>query len=267
MIRSAYFLSLLLLSFAGQGQSGFQVQPSKLYFNEQNGALTPARIFVKNPSQVRMVVRASCADWRRDSVGNKQYFPPGELPTSCCPYLLVQPETVELQPGEEKEMIVTLQPTQSPATDLRHAMLTQANEHELAAAQKVTASVIFRIQLGVHLYHIPATAKNRSLVIDTLLLPRAEKTPADADRQVRIRVANSGDLNAESTLRVELTNLQTAQETKLEPIGINTLPNDRIWVNAGIKEKLPKGRYLIVAILDSGPDIPLQVAELEADLL
>lgn len=272
MLRfSLWVLAYILAGRPVWAQGGFQVQPSKLFFHEQNGTLTPARLLVKNPSPVPMVVRASCADWTRDSTGNKQYFAPGAMPTSCCPYLLVQPETVELQPGEEKEVIVTLRPTGRAVGELRHGMLflTQANEHELAASQKVTASVIFRMQIGVHLYQIPSTAKNRSLVIDTLALPPANKaTPAGqpASPQVRVRVRNAGDLNAESTLRIELTNLQTAQETKLSPVDINTLPNDRIWVAAEVKERLPKGRYLVVAILDSGPDIPLQVAELETDL-
>jgi hypothetical protein len=67
-------------------------------------------------------------------------------------------------------------------------------------------------------------------------------------------------------MRVELTNLKTAEEVKLESIPVNSMPGERIWVNAPLPAKLPAGRYLVITIIDSGPDVPLQVAELETDV-
>ena len=81
-----------------------------------------------------------------------------------------------------------------------------------------------------------------------------------------VRVNNTGKLNAESQLRVEITNLVTSEEIKLPAVPVNSLPGERIWVNAELPEKLPQGRYLIIAIVDSGSDVPLQVAELETDV-
>lgn len=44
------------------------------------------------------------------------------------------------------------------------------------------------------------------------------------------------------------------------------MPAEKIWLKAGLPANLPGGRYLVVAIVDSGPETPLEVAELETEL-
>lgn len=252
-----------LVSGAAVAQAGFQVEPPKLYFDEESGKLSPVRIKLTNPTKVRMVIRASCADWRRDSVGEKQFYAPGKLPHSCCPYLRVQPETVELLPGGEQTMLVSLNPDRPVPTQLHNGMLmlTQINEREIAEAQGITSGFIFKVQLGVHIYHTPLNAKLKTIGIDTVAM-----SSGTGERRVRVRVNNTGNRQLESQMRVELTNLKTAQELKLETVSVNSMPGERIWVNAPLPAKLPSGRYLVITIIDSGPDVPLQVAELETDL-
>ncbi|QJW89795.1 hypothetical protein HNV11_10605 [Spirosoma taeanense] len=254
------FLAITSRTF---GQAGFQVEPPKVYFEEKNNKLAPVRIKVTNPSAVRMVIRASCVDWRRDSLGEKQFHPAGSLPSSCCPYLRVQPETVELEPGSQQEVLVSLNPDKLGNQQLRNGMLmlTQINEREIAEAQGRKSGFIFKVQIGVHLYHIPAAVKLKTMEIDTLFLSHNKEV-----QQLQVRVRNAGELDLESQLRVELTNLQTAEEIKLPPVPVNTMPGERIWLKTLLPEKLAKGRYLIIAIIDSGTDIPLQVAELETDM-
>ncbi|MEZ0607985.1 hypothetical protein ACAW74_05695 [Fibrella sp. WM1] len=264
-MKYASTFCLLLCLLAGQlkAQSGFQVEPPKLYFDEQNGKLTPMRIKLTNPTKVRMVIRASCADWRRDSLGEKQFFAAGKLPNSCCPYLNVQPETVELLPGGEQTMLVSLNPDKPLPAQLHNGMLmlSQINEREIAEAQGVKSGFIFKVQLGVHLYHTPRNVTQKMIAIDTVAFAKT-----NADRLVRVRVNNTGSLQLESQMRVELTNLKTAEEVKLEPITVNSMPGERIWVRAALPAKLPAGRYLVITIIDSGPDVPLQVAELETEM-
>lgn len=261
-----YLLFTLLLASAtlrAVGQTGFQVEPPKLTFEEQNGKLAPVRVKITNTSSVRMVIRASCADWRRDSLGDKQFFPAGTLPTSCCPYLRVQPETVEMAPGSQQEVLVTLAPDRPLSQELHHGMLmlTQINERELSAAQGVQVGFIMRVQIGVHLYHMPKAGLPKTMSIDTLSVGSSPE-----NRRVSVRVNNTGKVNVESQLRVEVTNLVTSEEIKLPTIPVNSLPGERIWVNAALPDKLAKGRYLIIAIIDSGSEVPLQVAELETDM-
>ena len=245
------------------GQTGFQVEPPKVTFEEQNGRLAPVRVKLTNTSSVRMVIRASCVDWQRDSLGDKQFYAAGTLKTSCCPYLRVQPETVEMAPGSEQEVVVTLSPDGPLTQQLHHGMLmlTQINEREIAAAKGVQVGFIMRVQIGVHLYHMPKVGLSKAMSIDTMAVGAVKER-----HQVSVRVNNTGKINAESQLRIEVTNLITTEEVKLPPVPVNSLPGERIWVNAPLPEKLAKGRYLIIAIIDSGSDVPLQVAELETDV-
>lgn len=259
------FYTLLWLSVALRvgAQTGFQVEPPKLMFEEQNGNLAPVRVKITNTSNVRMVIRATCVDWRRDSLGDKQFYPAGTFPTSCCPYLRVQPETIEMAPGTQHDVVVTLSPDRPLTQELHHGMLmlTQINERELSAAKGMQVGFIMRVQIGVHLYHMPKTGLLKTMSIDTMVLG-----PDREHRQVRVRVNNNGKINVESHLRVEATNLATSEEIKLPSIPVNSLPGERIWLTAALPDKLAKGRYLIIAIVDSGSDVPLQVAELETDM-
>lgn len=262
-MRLFTFLVLLTLPTAVLGQMGFQVEPPKLYFEEKQGKIAPTRIKLSNTGSSRMVVRASCVDWRRDSLGDKQFYPAGTLPLSCCPYLRVQPETVELEPGTQQEMLVSLDPGKTNRPGLHNAMLmlTQLNEKEIASARGQTSGFIIKVQIGVHVYHTSSALKNREIAIDSLCTAQTKE-----GRFANILVNNTGELPLESEVRLELTNLLTAEEIKVPSVPVNSMPGEHIWVKSLLPANLPKGRYLIIALIESGTDVPLQVAELEADV-
>lgn len=262
-MRLVASLLLCMLTSAVYGQMGFQVEPPKLYFEEQQGKFAPTRVKISNTGPVRMLIRASCMDWRRDSLGDKQFYPAGTLGSSCCPYLRIQPETIELAPGTQQDVLVSLEPGKNPGGTLRNAMLmlTQLNEKEIADAQGQKSGFIIKVQLGVHVYHVPAAAKSRMMAIDSLCLAQVKAT-----QSANVLVNNVGELPLESELRIELTNLVTAEETKLPSVPVNTMPGEKIWVKSPLPDKLPKGRYLVIALIESGTDVPLQVAEFETDI-
>ncbi len=255
---------LVVFALCAHGQSSFQVESSRLFFSEPAAGVAPAtKLKVKNPGTNRLVIRASCSDWQRDSVGDKKYFPPGTLETSCCPYLTVQPETIELGPGQEQELLITLNPTAQSQRMLNGMlMLTQVNEEVWQGKAKTKAQIMFRMRIGVHLYYTPKHVTKRSLSVDTLLV----KSGINELKPLQVKIHNTGDLNLDSHVRFELTNLQTSQEYKVESLAVNTMPAEIIWLKTELPANLPKGRYLIVAIVDSGPESQLEVAELETEL-
>ncbi len=240
------------------------MESSRLFFNEPTAGAAPVtKLKVKNPGTNRLIIRASCSDWQRDSVGDKKYFPPGTLETSCCPYLTVQPETIELSPGQEQELLITLNPTTHPQRMLNGMlMLTQVNEEEWQGKSKAKAQIMFRMRIGVHLYYTPKNVTRRSLSVDTLFITNDTKEL----KPLQVKIHNTGDVNLDSHVRFELTNLETSQEYKVESLAVNTMPAETIWLKTELPINVPKGRYLVVAIVDSGPETPLEVAELETEL-
>ncbi len=246
-----------------QAQIGFQVSPAKLYFNQKGATEQTLRLHVVNPMDTRLVLKASCADWRRDSTGTKEFFPAGALPTSCCSLIQVTPSVIELAPGEKRDILVTMvaDPQRKSKGILNGMlMLTQTNEQEVARL-KGASQFIIRAEIGVHLYLLPDESTQPDIAITNVDVLQRGK-----GYQVKVQVHNNGGTLLESHLRLEYLNLKTMQELKTEAVPVNTMPKDLFNVTADIPSTLAAGKYLIVAVLDSGPGQALKVAELEAEL-
>jgi hypothetical protein len=246
-----------------QAQIGFQVSPAKLYFTQKGTNEQTLRLHLTNPMDTRLVLQATCADWRRDSTGEKVYYPVGSLPTSCCSLVKVIPSTIELAPGEQRDVLVTLLADQSVKSGaIRNGMLllTQSNEQEVARL-KGASQFIIRAQIGVHVYVIPDENLKSDIAITNMDIVKS-----GSQYQVKVQVRNSGGTLLESQLRLEYLNLATMQEVKAEAVPVNTMPKDDYRVIATVPSTLPAGKYLIVAVMDSGPSQTLKVAELEATL-
>ncbi|SDM61260.1 fimbrial biogenesis chaperone [Siphonobacter aquaeclarae] len=260
------FTRILLTLLAGgislslRAQTGVQVSPVRLFFPESVGTAQTAFIRVVNPSAEKIVLQLSCADWKRDSLGSKVYYDPGQLPTTCCRYLRFSPESVELNAGQEAQVLVSFRAPEPADRQLRNAMifLTQVNEKELAAKSKAQAMLLFKLQLGVHAYFLPSANKHRQVEVTDI---RATKN--GSVRQIQARIENRGNLPLESFMRLELLNMDTDAEVKLDPVPFNSLPGESFWVTIDLPATVKPGKYLLSAIADSGPDADVKVAELE----
>ena len=145
-IRLVLILLCLIETSFCQAQIGFQLSPAKLYFSQKGTAEQTARLHVNNTTNTRLVLQATCADWRRDSTGTKVYYRPGLLPTSLCSSIKVTPDVIDLAAGEERDVLVTLAPGQlSNSPSFRNGMLflTQSNELEVAE-QKLQRSLLLK---------------------------------------------------------------------------------------------------------------------------
>ncbi|GAB4033934.1 fimbrial biogenesis chaperone [Spirosoma gilvum] len=259
---SSLCICLCLTAIVCQAQTGFQVSPAKIYFSAKESGDQTARIHLNNTMNVRLVLQATCADWLRDSTGSKVYYRPGSLPTSCCSFFTVTPSTIELAPGEERDVLVTMQANpQLTSGKIRNGMLllTQANEREVAQAK--ASQFIIKVEIGVHVYLLPGETSPPDIAITGMNVIKAEN-----QFLVKVQVENKGGTLLESQLRMEYLNTETMEEIKADPIPVNTMPKDAFNVVTAIPPKLTEGKYLIVAILDSGPNQALKVAELEAIL-
>lgn len=102
-------LILCVAAFTGcYAQVGFVVSPAKIYFNAKGSGEQTAKLHLNNSSNARLVLQVECADWRRDSTGSKVYSAPGSLITSCCALVKASPSVIELEAGEERDVLVTL---------------------------------------------------------------------------------------------------------------------------------------------------------------
>lgn len=276
-------INTLLLSFLSvltYSQVGFQVSPGKLFFHQSAGENGTQSVMVKNGGGSPVLVRCSFGDWHRDSLGNKIYVNPGTLPNSNSKYLKVIPEEFTIQPGEVRNVEVSMLLPQNKDTNVTNSMLfiTQMDEKSLNEGKQKSqqAFMKFRMQMAIHVYNEPPQIQYKNIDIqkvwyqysvDTLrgLNPQTNKpeTTIRPKKEMRAWIENTGDLIAEGTVRFELTDKKTLKEFKLEAVPFNSLPGDRLIIAARMMADMPKGTYTVVTLVDIGLDQPLKVAESE----
>lgn len=230
-----------------------------------------------------MLVRCSFGDWRRDSLGNKIYAKPGELPNSNSKYLKVIPEEFTIQPGEIRNIEVSMLLPANKDTNVTNSMLfiTQMDEKSLNESREKNkqAFMKFRMQMAIHVYNEPPQIQFKNIEIQKVRFTSFMDTAVGLNKQtnkpdtsvtlrkeMRCWIENTGDLIAEGTVRFELTDKKTLKEFKLEAVPFNSLPADRLIIAAKLFPDMPKGTYTVVTLVDIGLDQPLKVAESEVTI-
>ncbi len=283
MKRLPLTLLFTLLISAAFSQGGLQVAPGKVFFHQGQGQLSSKSVSVTNTSTQTITVNCSFADWVRDSAGNKIYADPGTYKHSNSKYLKVFPATATIKPGESASFEVSLLLPENGDTAVTNSMLfiTQVDEKKLEDpnVKKKEAFMKFLIQMGIHIYNEPPQIQYKNIDIvqvrqenDTLqdykynTVKKKYDTLHQVVRNIEAVIHNNGDLICEGQVRFELTDKATQKEIKLEPVGFNSLPGDRLVMRMVLGDKVPKGKYFVVTLLDFGMDQPLKVAESEIDI-
>lgn len=255
-------LSLVLtLSHTALGQ-GFSISPSRIFFTGNPGETVTQTITFTNTSPNALSFVTRVQDWKRDSTGTKVYFD-NLLPSSNAKWISLSENAIIIQPGEVKQVIVSLN-IPKDAHKLSHTMLffTQVKEQQKLQAAKVAIGVNVLMEVGVQIYYTPSGLKAGELEFlafeDRGMVKNGEKNI----RRVALKIHNTGDINKDAFLRLELTNKETGEEIKIEPKTLAMLPEETQWVMVDLPATL-KGKFLTVAMLDAGSTYDLKVAEKE----
>jgi hypothetical protein len=257
-----FTLSLVLtLSHTAIGQ-GFSISPSRIFFTGAPGETVTQTIDFTNTSKDALSFVTRIQDWSRDSTGNKVYANTLS-PNSNAKWISLSENSVVIQPGEVKKVIVSLH-IPLGANKLSHTMLffTQVKPQQKIESPKVAIGVNVLMEVGVQIYYTPTGLKAGDLEFmafeDRGIVKNGEKTV----RRVAIKIYNRGEINKDAFLRLELTNKETGEEIKIEPTTVAMLPEEKQWVMVDLPANL-KGKFLTVAMLDAGSSYDLKVAEKE----
>ena len=238
------------------------VNPGKLFFQQTGSAPETKSVTITNQSTAPISIKTSFSDWRRDSVGRKIYYAPGSIKNSCTKFIKANPQFLTINPGESRNIEVTLMIPDSLADVTTHSMLfiTQFEENRSVEKSKELKQLInINLEIGVHIYNEPTTLQNRS--VDFTNLQFFFDKDSTGSGYVLINFKNTGDLVVAGDVRVELTH-ESGQEHKLKPDQFNTVPGDELMMKFRLPFLSP-GKYQVVAILDPGNDLPLKIAEKE----
>jgi P pilus assembly chaperone PapD len=266
--RLALLIPTLFLGTPQLLAQEISVSPARVFFKESGSEhVYSQRVLLQNSSAEPIIFKSSLSDWKRDSVGNKRYFPAGTLPLSNATWVEVQPNVVEIQPHAKQEVTVILHVPQSATKkpELTHSMLflTQLNAHPSHAAVngKTNIGVVVKLEFGIHIYYTPEVPEVKNL--DFINVTEKELTADNRKiHRVGVKVKNTGNVVTDGFLRFEVTEKSSGKELKFPEKPVSILPGDEQTVFLDMPASL-KGSYLIIALLDSGEQTNLKVAKKE----
>jgi P pilus assembly chaperone PapD len=253
-----FLLILNLLCFVSKAQQ-FAIQPGTISFNVDPGKTQTQVVRITNASNKKLAFQAYLNDWLRDTTGGHSYFRPDTLKRSCANWVTLSRNFVEVQPNQTEEILVTLNGPSDPALfeQAKWAMLfvQSVEEQETAKSTKdLKTQVKETIRVGIHLYQTPNTLTKTAAQALSL-------RPAKDKGTYEFVVANAGDIMLQCKATLTLTNTQNGEEIKLDRVEFPMFPEGKRVVRFAIPEKLAKGKYSALAVLDIGEDQELQAIE------
>lgn len=258
-------LTLCLMQLVALSQS-VAIQPSILDYRLSSGSRETQVVRISNLSDKKLSFEAYLADWLRDSTGAHEYFRPDTLKRSCATWVSLDKNFIEIAPQSTAELLVSLNyPANGSANDqMKWAMLFLQSANERDSAEKnnknVSTQVKELIRVGIHIYQTPPTANKLKGKLNTLTAVENES------RVFELTMENTGDAMLQCKAHLELTNIETGKEFRLDKIEFPIFPEGKRNVKFTVPSSVPPGKYAALAILDIGEDHPLEAIEKNIEL-
>jgi P pilus assembly chaperone PapD len=252
------FILMLGCLFATAQQ--FAIQPGTLSFNVEPGKTQTQTLRIANTSAKKIAFQAYLGDWLRDSTGAHAYYRPDTLKRSCASWVTLSKNFVELQPNQVEELLVTITGPNNPELfkQMRWAMLfVQTVEEQDVVAGKpkeMKTQIKESIRAGIHIYQTPPNL-TKAMAQALFLRPSKDKNTYE------FGVFNMGDVQLQCKANLSLTNTKTGEEIKLDKVEFPMFPEGKRVIKFTLPEKLEKGTYSALAVLDFGEDQELQAIE------
>ncbi len=243
-------LCLLLSGLAAQAQllssdefpaDETRIMPTDLLFNVDPGKSETRTVEVFNNSSQKMTYRISYQDFELTQEGQPRLLAAGSCPQSLGQLIAVDPETLELAPGEAGEVRLTVA---VPESD-RHSRAAwgtvtvepgAARENQVATGTGLTSSVAYSIWLYQN------SSENHSDVdITNFIIGNKNR-----NKGVFLKVRNKGEGISVCNVFVEVTNLKTGEQILIEDRQYTLLPGSRQTLAFDLEETLPRGSYSAV---------------------
>lgn len=248
---SLIFISIFLFS------QDFEVAPVDIKFNANPGEIQTNRVTIRNHSNKKQQFSVILSDYDVKDDGSKIPVKEGVSKHSLAGWLNVNPSFFELNPNESKELEVILTvPHDGNGTRWGKLLIQPAVEQSAIEADKsLSTGVIIVPRIVVWVTQTPKNSSNYNASIKNLI---DISVPNDTVRKFSATVVNTGDNIIKAKVFLAVADLATAVEKKYPPVEENVYPGASKNVTLRIPTSLPKGRYVVAAILDYGHRKPLE---------
>lgn len=268
MKRIQSVLALALITFIGISTSfaqGLEISPVRLDFSLEPSANQAQTVTVRNTANKRTTYTISASDWYLDEQGNIVRVDQGDFERSCKEWLSFTPALVELEANESREVTVTMNvPNGQAATKWAIVYVSQQKEQQAPQADKDLAMGIEVNQaLGIFITQSPASNDDAAAKLTEF---KEVSEDGSEERVFSVRTENVGDKIIECNMYMVVSDLQNATERKLDPIQFKVLPESSRIGELSLPADLGKGSYLVAAILDYGPNYPLEGVQMQLEI-
>jgi len=266
-------LGLILSGVSGYSQNdkdtlfndmGVSVSPSSMHLSIKPGSSVSKEIRVKNDTKIKYSFQVGFNDFEMGTNGKPISINPIESKYALSKWTTVSPSYFELNPGEDikLKMIVTI-PDEEGAYVAAWTIVTieQVTERppldDGSHPSRLSMGVLNSFGFGIYLYQNPPNVILNKLDITSL---------SYKDRKVNLSVKNTGDGISYCTSYLELTNLKTGEQKKLQAKKFTILPQYSREFNYELGDDILPGKYSAVGVIDYGNKEELVAAELEFEI-
>ena len=258
---------------------GVSISPSTMHINIRPGQSFTRDVRLKNETDKPYEFIVGFQDFEMSTAGKASMtFTPGkddseEVKSKGAKYglskhIVVTPNAFSLKPGEEIKLKVLVDiPDEEENYIAKWGIITIDQIYERPPLDpgdqpnRLAMGVIPTFGFGIFVYQNPPNVKINQLDIDAFRMEKGEKS----DRIV-MQVKNVGDGITYCVSYLELMNMQTGSQQKLQSRNFTILPQHHRIFNYELPSNLPPGKYSAVGVVDYGHKEEIIAAELEFEI-
>lgn len=244
----------------------FEVAPVKMNFKVDPEESQTKILSIKNHSNFRTSFTISFADFILDKNGKRQAIEKNSSKTSCTEWITPEQTFFNINPNEQVQVKITMQPPVDDYTT-RWALMyiqTVTEKTSFDVDEGMGAGVRLSGRIAVEVFRDPVIRLTPKLKIKDL---REISDIDSTHRYFTADIINTGKNIAECKVNFIASNLNTAEEIEFDPIYFNSFPGFLREVKFKLPATLPAGKYSLVALLDYGKDITIEGTRLNKPLI
>lgn len=257
---------LVLLFSTNIKAQDFEVAPVKMNFKVDPEESQTKILSIKNHSNFRTSFTISFADFILDKNGKRQAIEKNSSKTSCAEWITPEQTFFQINPNEQVQVKITMQPPVDDYTT-RWALMyiqTVTEKTSFDVDEGMGAGVRLSGRIAVEVFRDPVIRLTPKLKIKDL---REISDIDSTHRYFTADIINTGKNIAECKVNFIASNLNTAEEIEFDPIYFNSFPGFLREVKFKLPATLPAGKYSLVALLDYGKDITIEGTRLNKPLI
>jgi hypothetical protein len=253
---------LLFIGITAKAQ-GISMSPTRLFFNGNPGETLIQNVIITNGSSGSITFNTRINDWYRDSLGEKIYVDKNTLPKSNSNWVSTPEELFTVNAGSTITFPITIHiPEGASTNDVTNSMLffTQIGQQDDNYQNGMGIGLRVLFEFGLHIYNTPPANQTQNLeftAVDDLGIINKNDIQY---RRVGIKIKNEGNIISDSTVELELTNKNSGEEIKLNPVNLSMLPDAEQLVYFDLPADT-KGSYAGVSFIKMGGTTDMRVAE------